>query len=139
MTGGCCSPGRAHTSVPNRSRRAALLWARSAGRRAPPGRRPTALFRPRGGRGGRPPGARGGRRPAGGRQPDVDLRPSGVTVCLPPVGFGGQSESDVELARRISSAARELDLPADPAGVQTVQISIDALVTEKVMPFWRAV
>jgi 4a-hydroxytetrahydrobiopterin dehydratase len=31
-----------------------------------------------------------------------------------------------------------LDLPADPAGVQTVQISIDALVTEKVMPFWRA-
>ncbi|OXM59095.1 VOC family protein [Amycolatopsis vastitatis] len=76
---------------------------------------------------------------AAGPHPDLDLRPSGVTVCLPPVGFGGQSERDVELARQISSAARELDLPADPAGVQTVQISIDALVTEKVMPFWRAV
>jgi 4a-hydroxytetrahydrobiopterin dehydratase len=76
---------------------------------------------------------------AAGPPPDVDLRQSGVTVCLPPMGFGGQSESDVELARQISSAARELDLPADPTGVQTVQISIDALVTEKVMPFWRAV
>jgi 4a-hydroxytetrahydrobiopterin dehydratase len=72
------------------------------------------------------------------RHPDVDLRPSGVTVCLPPVEFGGQSEGDVEIARQISAAARGLDLPADPAGVQTVQISIDALVTEKVMPFWRA-
>ncbi|MEV7045075.1 VOC family protein [Amycolatopsis sp. NPDC051061] len=76
---------------------------------------------------------------AAGRHPDVDLRPSGVTVCLPPVEFGGQSEGDVDFARQISAAARELDLPADPTGVQTVQISIDALVTEKVMPFWRAV
>ncbi|WP_410673341.1 VOC family protein [Amycolatopsis sp. cmx-4-68] len=76
---------------------------------------------------------------AAGRPPDVDLRPSGVTVCLPPVGFGGQREGDVEFARQISAAAHELGLSADPAGVQAVQISIDALVTEKVLPFWRAV
>jgi 4a-hydroxytetrahydrobiopterin dehydratase len=32
-----------------------------------------------------------------------------------------------------------LGLAADPAGVQAVQISIDALVAEEVMPFWWAV
>ncbi|MCS7482938.1 VOC family protein [Umezawaea endophytica] len=84
-------------------------------------------------------GAIGGLAGAAGRQPDVDLRPSGVTVCLPPVGFGGQSVGDVDLARQISAAARGLGLIADPAGVQAVQISIDALVAEEVMPFWRAV
>ncbi|MEU4765089.1 VOC family protein [Actinosynnema sp. NPDC023794] len=76
---------------------------------------------------------------AAGRDPEVDLRPTGVTVCLPPVGFGGQDGGDVELARRISAAARESGLTADPAAVQTVQISVDALVTDEVMPFWRAV
>ncbi|WP_461124982.1 VOC family protein [Saccharothrix stipae] len=76
---------------------------------------------------------------AAGRQPDVDLRPSGVTVCLPPVGFGAQHRDDVDLARRISAAARESGLPADPGAVQTVQVSIDALVPGEVMPFWRAV
>jgi 4a-hydroxytetrahydrobiopterin dehydratase len=81
----------------------------------------------------------GGLAGAADRPPDVDLRPSGVTVCLPPVGFGGQSAGDVDLARQISAAARGLGLSADPAGVQAVQISIDALVAEEVMPFWRAV
>ncbi|MCC8247073.1 VOC family protein [Saccharothrix luteola] len=76
---------------------------------------------------------------AAGRDPEVDLRPAGVTVCLPPVGFGGQDRRDVELARRISAAARELGLPADPSAVQAVQISVDALVSATVMPFWRAV
>jgi 4a-hydroxytetrahydrobiopterin dehydratase len=61
------------------------------------------------------------------RQPDVDLRDQGVTVRLPmtEVGLGGR---DVELARRISAAARELGVPADPAAVQAVQLTIDALV-----------
>ena len=52
---------------------------------------------------------------------------------------GGLSERDVELARRISAAARELDVPADPSAVQTVQVALDALVSAEVMPFWRAV
>jgi 4a-hydroxytetrahydrobiopterin dehydratase len=34
--------------------------------------------------------------------------------------MGGLSERDVELARRISAAARELDVPADPTAVQAV-------------------
>jgi 4a-hydroxytetrahydrobiopterin dehydratase len=51
----------------------------------------------------------------------------------------GLSERDIELARQISAAARELGIPTDPAATQTVQISIDALDIPNVMPFWRAV
>jgi Glyoxalase-like domain len=42
-------------------------------------------------------------------------------------------------ARQISAVARELGFPADPSAVQTVQVSIDALVGSEVLPFWRAV
>ncbi len=51
----------------------------------------------------------------------------------------GLSKRDVELARQISAAARELNAVAYPAAVQTVQVSIDALVDPGVLPFWRAV
>jgi 4a-hydroxytetrahydrobiopterin dehydratase len=73
--------------------------------------------------------------------PDLDLRHEGVTVRLLTAtdeSFG-MGERDLELARRISAVARELGLAADPAAVQTVQVSIDALVGKDVMPFWRAV
>jgi len=73
--------------------------------------------------------------------PDVDLRFEGVTVRLITIthDYFGLSERDVELARQISAAARELGVPVDPSAVQTVQVSIDALVGPEVMPFWRAV
>ncbi len=74
--------------------------------------------------------------------PDVDLRPDGVTVRLTtttPDHFFWLSDRDVELARQISAAARELGLPADQTAVQSVQVTIDALVLPEVMPFWRAV
>jgi 4a-hydroxytetrahydrobiopterin dehydratase len=51
----------------------------------------------------------------------------------------GLSSHDVELARETSAAARRLGGSADPSGVQHVQVSIDALVTADVLPFWRAV
>ena len=76
---------------------------------------------------------------AAGHHPDVDLRPEGVTVRLSTGHPGGLGDRDLALARRISSAARELDVPADPSAVQHVQVAIDALVTAKVRPFWRAV
>jgi 4a-hydroxytetrahydrobiopterin dehydratase len=73
--------------------------------------------------------------------PDVDLRYGGVTVRLLTMtaDYAGLSERDVELARQISAVAGELGLRVDPWAVQTVQVTIDALVGPEVMPFWQAV
>lgn len=76
---------------------------------------------------------------AANHHPDIDLRYAGVTVRLFSHDVLGLSENDIELAREISAAARELDVPADPAAVQDVDFTIDALVRSDVMPFWRAV
>lgn len=79
---------------------------------------------------------------AANHHPDVDLRSDGVTVRLTTTAhdhFFWLSERDVELARQISAAARQLGVPADPTTVQSVQVTIDALVHPEVMPFWRAV
>jgi 4a-hydroxytetrahydrobiopterin dehydratase len=74
-------------------------------------------------------------------QPDVDLRPDGVTVRLLTVADDhyGMSRRDVELARQISGAARALGLPADPSAVQSVLVIPGAIARADVMPFWRAV
>ena len=74
--------------------------------------------------------------------PDVDLRSDGVTVRLrttTPDQFSRLTEHDVDLARQISAAARELGLAVDPTALQNVQVAIDALVIPDVLPFWRAV
>jgi 4a-hydroxytetrahydrobiopterin dehydratase len=73
--------------------------------------------------------------------PDVDLRYGGVMVRLITItdDYYGLSERDVELARQISTTAREMGVPADPSAVQTIQVTIDALVIPEVLPFWRAV
>ncbi len=71
--------------------------------------------------------------------PDIDLRPEGVTVRLFSGTWEQLSRRDVELARQISGAARELDAEADPSRVQHVQVAIDAMVPSAVAPFWRAV
>ena len=69
---------------------------------------------------------------------DVDLRSDGVTVRVG-ARSAGLSERDLELARQISEAARELGVSVDLIGLQIVQVAIDALVIPDVMPFWRAV
>ena len=61
---------------------------------------------------------------------NVDLRSAGVTVSL--------GRRDIALAQRISAAAKELDIPADPTAVQVVNVTLDALVGADVLPFWRA-
>jgi 4a-hydroxytetrahydrobiopterin dehydratase len=71
--------------------------------------------------------------------PAVDLRSSGVTVRLAADSEHGLSRRDVELARQISAAARALGAPADPAAVQDVQVSIDAVDVAAVRAFWQAV
>ena len=69
--------------------------------------------------------------------PDVDVRYEGVTVRLITITDDdyGLSERDVELAREISAVARGLGTPADPSALQTVQVSIEALVRPDVLPF----
>ena len=76
---------------------------------------------------------------AANHHPDVDLRYHGVTVRLRTHSERRLTERDVTLARQISDAARELDVPIDLSGLQAVQVAIDALVIPDVLPFWRAV
>ncbi|HEY8761227.1 MAG TPA: VOC family protein [Candidatus Dormibacteraeota bacterium] len=73
--------------------------------------------------------------------PDVDLRHDGVTVRLVTVAddYLGMSLRDVDLARQISAAARELGLPADPSAVQSLLVIPGAPDRQQVMPFWRSV
>jgi 4a-hydroxytetrahydrobiopterin dehydratase len=72
--------------------------------------------------------------------PDVDVRHDGVTVRLITYtdDYYGMSRRDVEMARRISAAARQLDLAADPSAVQSLLVIPGATSTAEVMPFWRA-
>jgi 4a-hydroxytetrahydrobiopterin dehydratase len=51
----------------------------------------------------------------------------------------GMSQRDVDLARQISSVAREHGASADPSAVQSLLIIPGAPVVADVMPFWRAV
>ena len=69
---------------------------------------------------------------------DVDLRSEGVTVRLRSGRDGRLNERDVAPARQISAAARELGVPIDLTGMQSIQVTIDAMVIPDVLPFWRA-
>ena len=73
-----------------------------------------------------------------GHFPDVDLRPEGVTVRTCSGEYGALSERDVELARRISAAARTLHLEPDPSQVQVVAIAVAQDAGSDVGPFWAA-
>jgi 4a-hydroxytetrahydrobiopterin dehydratase len=75
---------------------------------------------------------------ATGTPPDVDPRSAGVTVRLPADGAHGLGSHVVQLAREVSAAARALDVPADPAAVQELGVTIDTLSIPSSRPFWRA-
>jgi pterin-4a-carbinolamine dehydratase len=75
---------------------------------------------------------------ATGHFPDVDLRPEGVTVRTFSREDGALSERDIELARQISAAARELELEPQPAQVQSVGIAVAQDADADVRPFWVA-
>jgi 4a-hydroxytetrahydrobiopterin dehydratase len=74
-----------------------------------------------------------------GHSPDVDLRPEGVTIRTFSREDGALSESDIELARQISLAARELGLEADPSQLQMVGVAVAQDAGQDVRPFWAAV
>ena len=73
--------------------------------------------------------------------PDVDVRRDGVTVRLITIGddWYGPSRRDLELARQISAAARDLGFGADPSALQSMLVIPGAPNTAEVMPFWRAI
>ena len=73
--------------------------------------------------------------------PAVDVRAGGVTVRLISVGddYFGMTQRDVEIARQVSAAARELGLSPDPAMLQYLLVIPGAPDIAVVMPFWRAV
>ncbi|HEX6300353.1 MAG TPA: VOC family protein [Acidimicrobiia bacterium] len=75
---------------------------------------------------------------ATGHFPDVDLRPEGVTVRTFSREDGALGERDIELARRISGAARELELEPDPSQLQSVGIAVAQDAGVDVRPFWAA-
>jgi 4a-hydroxytetrahydrobiopterin dehydratase len=74
-----------------------------------------------------------------GHFPDVDLRPEGVTVRTSSTRNGALSEHDVELARRISAAARTMDLESDPSRLQVVGLAVAQDSDSDVRPFFAAV
>ena len=73
-----------------------------------------------------------------GHDPDVDVRPEGVTVRTASGEYGALSHRDVELARRISTEARKLGLVPDPSQVQVVGIAVAQDAGSDVGPFWAA-
>ncbi len=75
---------------------------------------------------------------AAGHHPDVDLRATGVHVRTYTHDTSSLTTKDVSLAQQISAAAGELGLVADPAALQRMQLAIDVLDLEAVVPFWQA-
>ncbi|MBT8214866.1 MAG: 4a-hydroxytetrahydrobiopterin dehydratase, partial [Acidimicrobiia bacterium] len=72
-------------------------------------------------------------------QPDIDMRPGTVAVrTFTPGGTARLSDLDITVAQRISEAAREIGLEADPSSVQHVQFTIDVVEGEPVKDFWQA-
>jgi 4a-hydroxytetrahydrobiopterin dehydratase len=71
--------------------------------------------------------------------PDVDLRYPHVRVRLMSHDASGVTSRDVDLARRISAAARELGVSAEPSRLALLEIGLDTADETSVKPFWRAV
>ena len=71
--------------------------------------------------------------------PDIDLRYPHVAVRLTSHDTGGVTERDVALARRISAAAAELGVAAEPSRVSLWELALDTADQDAIKPFWRAV
>jgi 4a-hydroxytetrahydrobiopterin dehydratase len=73
-------------------------------------------------------------------RPEVDLRHDGVTVRMLALrdDYVGITRGILELARKISAAAKKRGLRGDPSAVQSLLIVPGAPSREEVMPFWRA-
>jgi 4a-hydroxytetrahydrobiopterin dehydratase len=76
-----------------------------------------------------------------GDEPHIDLRGDGVTVLIR--AFKGRDyglvQRDLDLARAISTTAREIGLTAAPAAIQSLSIIPGATDRGGIMPFWQGV
>jgi 4a-hydroxytetrahydrobiopterin dehydratase len=77
----------------------------------------------------------------GGPEPQIDIRADGVTVLVG--AFKGEEfglvQADLDLARAISKAAREMGLAGDPTAIQSLLIIPGATDRHVIMPFWQTV
>jgi 4a-hydroxytetrahydrobiopterin dehydratase len=72
--------------------------------------------------------------------PDVDLRfPGTVRVSVSSHDANGLTERDAALASAIDAMAQRQGLIGTPGKVGLVEIAIDAMNIEALLPFWRAV
>lgn len=76
---------------------------------------------------------------AAGHHPDLNLRAGVLEVRLVTRAQWALTDLDLDLARQISAAAKELGVSADPGRTRTWEIAIDALDVDAVRLFWCAV
>ena len=69
----------------------------------------------------------------------LDLRPDRVILTLQSAAHAAVTTRDAELAHQISAAVRDIGLWTGPAGVQLVEVGIDALDIPAIRPFWKAI
>lgn len=73
-----------------------------------------------------------------GHDPDVDVRPEGITVRSASRRNGALSRKDGELAAAVSAAAARMGLQADPSMLQVVGIAVAQDAGADTRPFWEA-
>lgn len=73
-----------------------------------------------------------------GHDPDVDVRPEGVTVRTCSRRDGALSRRDADLAVAVSAAAHRLGLEPDPSALQVVGIAVAQDAGVDTRPFWEA-
>lgn len=71
--------------------------------------------------------------------PDLDLQYPHLGVRLTSHDVGNMTQRDVDLARRISEAAAELEISADPSVLQEVELGLDTWDAGEIRGFWAAV
>jgi 4a-hydroxytetrahydrobiopterin dehydratase len=76
---------------------------------------------------------------AAGHHPDLNLRGTVLEVRLVSREQWSLTEADLNLARQISVAARDLGVSADPDHTRTWEFAIDAAEVDAVRRFWCAV
>ena len=72
--------------------------------------------------------------------PDVDLRyPDHLRVVLTTHAVGGLTDQDLSLAATISDLVARAGGASEPGAGQAVEVALDAMDIDSVLPFWRAV